>query len=188
MIYLISDLHLFHDRAFIYKPRGFECVADMNATIIDNWNKTIKPDDDVYVIGDFALGSDFDLIRKTISALPGRIHLIIGNHDTDKKIELYHSMPNMVEIVYATTLTVGNRKLYLSHYQTLTASLETSPDHAIYNIHGHIHTKDKFTDDNPYFYNVCCDAHDCMPVSVDKVLADIWSEIIECRTFLEDPV
>ena len=29
-IFLSSDYHLFHNREFIYKARGFECVEDMN--------------------------------------------------------------------------------------------------------------------------------------------------------------
>ena len=34
----------------------------MNKTIINNWNKTVKPHDTVYMLGDFALtAADFAL-------------------------------------------------------------------------------------------------------------------------------
>ena len=34
-IFLSSDYHLFHNRDFIYKARGFECVENMNEEIVD---------------------------------------------------------------------------------------------------------------------------------------------------------
>ena len=38
MIYLASDLHFNHDKPFIYEPRGFTNVYDMNRAIIKNFN------------------------------------------------------------------------------------------------------------------------------------------------------
>lgn len=52
----------------------------MNNTIIDNWNKYIKKDDIVYHLGDFFLGSKFDL-KDIVDRLNGTIYLIRGNHD-----------------------------------------------------------------------------------------------------------
>lgn len=49
-IYLTSDLHFCHDKDFIYEPRGFKCVEDMNETIVKNWNGLITEDDDVYIV------------------------------------------------------------------------------------------------------------------------------------------
>lgn len=184
-MYFISDLHLWHDRGFIYKPRGFESIEDMNKTILENWHNTIKEDDEVYLLGDVALGTDYDLISETVGSLPGKLHIMIGNHDTDKKIEIYRSLPNVVEVVYATIVKIGKYSFYLSHYQTKTASLETPPEHALYNIHGHIHTKDKFFQDNPYFYNVSCDSQNCMPIKAEDMIAEIEAEVQNCIGFLD---
>lgn len=184
-VYFISDLHLGHDREFIYKPRGFESVEDMNRAILRNWRNTIKEDDEVYLLGDIALGTDYESIRKTVGSLPGKIHIMIGNHDTNKKLEIYRSLPNVVEIAYATIVKIGKYSFYLSHYPTMTASLESSPQHAVYNIHGHIHTKNKFFQDNPYFYNVSCDSQDCMPINAEDMVAEIEAEINKCIEFLD---
>ena len=51
-IYLTSDLHLGHDKDFIYKPRGFNSVDEANESIISNWNSIINEDDLVYVMED----------------------------------------------------------------------------------------------------------------------------------------
>ena len=37
MIYFTSDTHFGHDRAFIYKPRGFDSLEEMENKIIENW-------------------------------------------------------------------------------------------------------------------------------------------------------
>jgi len=84
--YVTSDLHFCHDREFIYKPRGFDSIYDMEEKIIENWNNKVNDDDIVYVLGDFALGMDEHRLNNIISRLKGNIKLIIGNHDTDKKL------------------------------------------------------------------------------------------------------
>ena len=93
MIWFTSDLHLNHDREFIWGPRGFKSVDEANRTLIDNWRFVVKPDDDIYVLGDFFLGKDHDYIENVLSRLPGKIHVIIGNHDTPAKVKIYEAAP-----------------------------------------------------------------------------------------------
>ena len=54
MIYFISDTHFNHDREFVYGPRGFKSVKEMNETLIKNWNETVTNEDDIYVLGIFS--------------------------------------------------------------------------------------------------------------------------------------
>lgn len=93
MIYFISDTHFNHDREFVYGPRGFKSIEEMNEALIKNWNETVTGADDIYVLGDFFLGTDERFIRDTIMKLRGNIHLIFGNHDTPKKIQMYYEDP-----------------------------------------------------------------------------------------------
>ena len=44
-IWLTSDLHFGHDREFIWGPRGFKNVNEMNEAIIKNWNAVVAPED-----------------------------------------------------------------------------------------------------------------------------------------------
>ena len=76
MIWFISDTHFNHDREFIYKPRGFHDINESNNTIIDNWNKNVAKEDEIYVLGDFFLGTDIDFIKDTISNLNGKLGYI----------------------------------------------------------------------------------------------------------------
>ena len=177
-IYLTSDTHFCHDKPFLYEPRGFNSIDDMNKTIINNWNGIVTDQDDIYVLGDFFLGTDTDYIRDTIGNLRGKIHLIIGNHDTPAKIELYKEL-RICEVLYATQIKFKKRLFYLSHYPTLTATLQSNPEKAIFNLFGHTHSKDKFYEDSPYMYNVAVDANDNTPVSIDFIYDSIMKKISE---------
>lgn len=75
-----SDLHLGHENIIRYCNRPFESARQMDAAIIANWNAVVRPDDDVYVVGDFVHGGDRSA-QSYLSELLGRKHLIPGNHD-----------------------------------------------------------------------------------------------------------
>lgn len=184
MIYLISDTHFCHDRAFIYQPRGFSNINEMNETIVKNWNNTVTNDDEVYVLGDFFLGQDYNAIGEILNSLKGHIHLVVGNHDTPNKITEYTCWDNIVEMTDALRITYKKRQFFLCHYPTMTASLEVNPKYAIFNLFGHTHSKKKFYNDNPFMYNVACDAHNCTPISIEEIYNDIINEIKVCKSFL----
>lgn len=80
--YVTSDLHLFHKNILKYQPdtRQFNSVEEMNETIVERWNETVKPNDTIYDLGDFALAG----VTKVLTILPRlngkKIH-IMGNHD-----------------------------------------------------------------------------------------------------------
>ena len=44
MIYFTSDLHIGHDRDFIWKERGFSSVEKHNEEILKRWNEVVKPE------------------------------------------------------------------------------------------------------------------------------------------------
>lgn len=184
MIYFTSDTHFNHDRAFIWEPRGFGSIAESNQTLFDNWNAVVSSDDDVYMLGDFFLGIDLKFIQHTLDHLNGKIYLIRGNHDTNAKMDLYRNSNKVVEIADALWFDYRDRHFYLSHYPTLTANLNDSPETAVFNLHGHTHSKKRFYEDRPYMYNVAVDAQGNKPVSIDQIMSEIDKEIETCKLFL----
>ena len=94
-IYLTSDLHFCHKKDFLYKPRGFSSIGEMNYAIVSIWNNTVQDDDDIYILGDIMLNDDEEGIF-LLKNLRGRIHIIRGNHDSDRRIELYKQCPHIV--------------------------------------------------------------------------------------------
>ena len=174
MIYISSDLHLNHNRDFIFKFRGFDSVYDMNEAIINNWNSIVKPEDNVYILGDLMLG-DNEAGIKLIKQLKGNIHIILGNHDSDPRIELYNTCSNVVETVYATLLKYDGYTFYLSHFPALTSNVgDKGLKRRIINLCGHTHTKDKFEHMSlGTIYHCELDAHNMKPVSIDTVIKDL---------------
>lgn len=180
--FFVSDLHFNHDREFIYGSRGFKSCEEANKTLIANWNKTVSKDDTVYILGDFFLGSNIEYVKSTLAKLNGKFHLIIGNHDTPSKMEIYESIG--IKPIWADMVEYKGRQFYLSHYPTLTADLNSNPKTAVFNLFGHTHSPKKFYEERPYMYNVAVDAHDNRPISIKEIYEDIDNEIKKCLTFL----
>ena len=170
-IFFTSDLHFCHDRSFIYEPRGFKTVTEMNETIVKNWNSVVGTDDDVYVLGDLML-NDNDTGLKLIKSLKGRIHVIRGNHDTDSRMELYKSCYNIVEVCEGKFLKIGRQNYYLCHYPVITTNGDADkPLHAqTICLCGHSHVKDMFTDwDKGKIVHIEMDTNDCTPWEAEQL-------------------
>lgn len=93
--YFTSDLHFGHKGILYFHPprrdaAGItydELIADNKAAIakhdewlIDLWNKTVRREDFVYILGDFCLGNK-EYTEKVLKQLKGKKFLIEGNHD-----------------------------------------------------------------------------------------------------------
>lgn len=184
MIYFTADWHLNHDRDFIYKPRGFNNVHDMTNAIIERYNKIIKNDDTVYVLGDLCLGGSSDEIlhqnRKLINSLKGKKRIILGNHDTDRRIEIYEHCWNTKVLGYADMVRLSGFHFYLSHFPTITSNLDYDKPlkSRTINLFGHTHQKDNFYQNNPMMYHVGVDSHNCYPVSLEQVIQDIQEKFL----------
>lgn len=173
--WFVSDTHFGHIKDFLWSPRGFNSIQEHDEAIIRNWNEVIGPEDEVYHLGDVML-NDNEHGLECIKRLNGKIHLIIGNHDTDTRIELYKTCPNIVSIDYAKEIKVGKYYFFLCHYPVLVHNYDDYKK--IWNIHGHTHSKEKFSE-NMHCYNACLDAHDNYPVSLERILEDVQNKKME---------
>lgn len=191
MIWLTSDWHFNHDREFIWKARGFSSVQEMNEAIIQRHNAFVRPDDDVYVLGDSSLGGgDTQILaanKALIEQLNGRLHIIRGNHDTDRRVAMYESCKNVVgPVLYADMLHYKGYHFYLSHFPTLTSNLEKeSLKQCTCNLFGHTHQTTNFHLDMPFMYHVGVDSHNCAPVLLDNVIEEMKMKVIECLKEIE---
>ena len=191
MIWLTSDWHFNHDREFIWKARGFSSVQEMNEAIIQRHNALVRPDDDVYVLGDSSLGGgDTQILaanKALIERLNGRLHIIRGNHDTDRRVAMYESCKNVVgPVLYADMLHYKGYHFYLSHFPTLTSNLEKeSLKQCTCNLFGHTHQTTNFHLDMPFMYHVGVDSHNCKPALLDNIIEEMKMKVIECLKEIE---
>ena len=65
----------------LFDDRPFLTVSEMDEAIIQNWNRKVKPEDDVWILGDFVFRSR-NSPEWYLQKLQGHKHLIVGNHDS----------------------------------------------------------------------------------------------------------
>ena len=170
-IYIISDTHFNHKNIIDYCNRPFKDINEMNNTIIDNWNKYVKKEDIVYHLGDFFLGSKFDL-KDIVDRLNGTIYLIRGNHDR-LTVKSYEDCG--IIVLKNAPIIMDDYKIMLSHRPLP----DTMIKDGYINIHGHIHqNKLEDTYDNNLFdknkhINVSCDTLRFKPILLEKLLKEM---------------
>jgi calcineurin-like phosphoesterase family protein len=182
-IFFTSDTHFGHQPEFLWKPRGFSSVEEMDETIIENWNKTVPKDGIVYHLGDTMLNNNEHGLE-CFKRLNGQIFLIYGNHDTDARKDLLFTelRGKMLGGWYAWLIKYGKLSIYMSHYPTLTSNYDEKHfSQHVLSLHGHTHQRTNWLDPkNPFLYHVGLDSHNNTPVHIDEVITDIrqrWEEI-----------
>ena len=78
--YFTADLHFGHHNIIEYSGRPFRHAGHMNEALIERWNEVVAPEDEVIVLGDFAMGR-IDETLPIAGLLNGRKVLLAGNHD-----------------------------------------------------------------------------------------------------------
>lgn len=64
-----------------YSARPFKNAHEMDKTIIGAHNEAVGPDDTVFILGDFTMSGNRDVVAAYLDKLNGTKHLILGNHD-----------------------------------------------------------------------------------------------------------
>jgi len=170
MKYYTSDLHLNHANLITFNipTRKFKNIQEHNAFVTTRWNTIVNWDDEVYCLGDFALGPPED-IPSYVNQLNGIKHLITGNHDWGK--EEYHEQAAWESIQKQLHIIDGEYKVWLAHMP-----LQKAPDKRGYErpipledydicLGGHVHGK--------YFVN------DCSSINVGVDVNDFYPKTLE---------
>lgn len=130
-IYFTSDTHFSHANVIKHSKRPFSSVEEMNEILIQNWNNTVKPQDEVYFLGDFCWKvPQAKLIRPRLNGR--QIYFIKGNHDaaaeTIKKSFAWWDNVKMIKL--------GDQEIWLSHYAHRTWN---KMHHKVWHLYGHSH-------------------------------------------------
>jgi calcineurin-like phosphoesterase family protein len=136
--WFISDTHFGHANIIKYSQRPFKDVDEMNEMMIQEWNKLVKPEDEVYHNGDFAFMT-YDKFRVLSWRLNGRIYLQLGNHDS-MIIQHRTDLLKQGKIVsienYRELKTAGNPMIVLFHYGQ---RVWNKSHHGSIHLYGHSH-------------------------------------------------
>ena len=167
-IWVISDTHFQHSNILHFKDsdgkpvRAFDSVEHMDETMVDNWNRVVKPGDKVYHLGDVFFGNKESFI-KLWKRLNGQKRLILGNHD-DAKFFAKHELVAKID-VWRMFPEFG---LLLTHVPVHESTLGEGrfKQTKMVNVHGHIHTNPSPT---PNHRCVCVEQIDFTPVNIEEL-------------------
>ena len=171
-IWISSDFHFNHENILKFRDsttgvhvRGdrFQSVTEMNEYMIEQHNRTVKPGDIFYTLGDVFMGEGSrEWFKKNWPRLNGRKRLIVGNHDDIKflssggfcqKVQMWRMFPEF--------------GLMFSHVPLHISSMyKHSIDRPLFGIHGHIHQNSSPV--GPY-RNVCVEKTDYSPVHIETL-------------------
>lgn len=167
-VFLISDTHFGHSAMYerpFRRPDGtplrpFSSAEEADETMIERWNKAVRAQDKVYVLGDvlWKLG---DKNSSPLDRLNGDKVLIAGNHDWPFEKHFYNRFRS-VRAYWKLDNCV------LSHVPCHPDSLRNF--HC--NIHGHLHAGRVMNGDGAIdhrYFCVCVEHTDYAPISWEEV-------------------
>ncbi len=131
-IWFTSDFHLGHSNIIRFCRRPFANAHERNEAIVESMNSCVKPDDTLYFLGDFCLGSPRYVTEYRERLACKTIHFIEGSHDkTPRKLQHLFASWNLLAQVH-----VGKQPIVLCHY-----AMRVWPHHArgAWHLYGHSH-------------------------------------------------
>ncbi len=195
MRFFTSDWHVGHQNILhLGAGRPFRDLAHMHSTLLKNAWETMGPEDELYHLGDIAMGT-FEDSLKVIAAFPGKKYLVPGNHDkifpklnTETRIARFLPMYEdagyeVLELHPTITMIVNGEPLEvrLSHVPYSPERYEGRRDKLAFArpeddgkwlIHGHTHSDEKVSE-HPREIHVGVDANDWAPVSELEIIRRI---------------
>lgn len=136
--YFSSDWHLQHRNILKYDKRPFKTIDEMDEAIIKNVRTLLKPGDNLYYLGDFAMMANVNKIEgflKTLAYSGANLFFIKGNHDGHKDtVKLYKKYGNYLG--EQTTVTINSQQIILNHYAM---RVWRNSHHGSWHLYGHSH-------------------------------------------------
>lgn len=186
MRFFTSDTHFGHARILELSDRPFETIEEHDWTLVKNWNAVVRPEDEVYHLGDVALGPK-DRWQNIFNSLNGIIHLAIGNHDApfagnkpkyrEKYSHLYERFDSIQDEI---DIVVDDMLVRLSHFPAQGDSHDKDrydefrpKAEGIPIIHGHQHKagdQEMFVESTPHLH-VGVDGWNYVPVAEDHIVS-----------------
>lgn len=142
MRYYIADLHFFHENMNKKMDcRGFGSIENMHTFIIKSWNKKVRKNDEVIILGDVSWGKALET-DEILEKLNGKLYLVQGNHDRFLACKEFNRKRFEWIKPYAEVQDNG-RKVVLSHYPIMCYNgqyrLDKDGKPKSYMLYGHVH-------------------------------------------------
>ena len=197
-----ADHHFGHANIIDYCDRPFATVHAMNLALVERHNDLVADGDEVWILGDVAMGDRTVTLPAHVAALRGTKILVPGNHDLcwagsrspDMHADLYLAS-GIDRIVHKPTpIRLANRTVRLNHFPYLDHPPGRPPKFAQWRpadagewlLCGHIHNAWR---QKCHQINVGVDAWHYSPVADDTLAALIAAgpDDAPCPTYTAPP-
>ena len=185
MRYYIADPHFFHGALNTKMDRrGFESVEAMNEYMLQQWNRKVRKNDEVVILGDLSWGKAEET-NELLERLNGRLYLIQGNHDRFLKNKDYNA-GRFVWIKPYEELQDNKRKVILCHYPIMCYNgqyrVDENGNPKVYMLYGHVHD----TQDQRLLERFQAITRETASVSPDGTARQIPCNMINCFCMYSD--
>ena len=157
-----ADLHFRHANIIRHCNRPFTDRDAMNEALVAGIVVRVAPEDDLWIVGDFSFAGGKKRCAETAALferLPGRKHLVRGNHDGEATAALpWASRHDMVLV------KTPEASFFLCHYPMLTWP---AARHGVVHLFGHVHDAWRGA---RQMVNVGVDLWDFRPISPSEIL------------------
>lgn len=185
-IWFCSDLHIGH--SLVAGLRGYETADEHDAALAANWDRIVRPTDQVWVLGDVVgrrgherYGLDW------IAQRHGTKHLVAGNHDACHPMhskahkELRRWLEVFETVQQTATMRIAGQRVILSHFPyrddpdgdhtpVIRHAEWRMPDTGQWLLHGHTHSDIQVRGRQVH---VGVDAHDLRPIPLTWIAETI---------------
>ena len=187
MRYYIADPHFFHGALNTKMDRrGFESVEAMNEYMLRQWNRKVRKNDEVVILGVRSWGKAEET-NELLERLNGRLYLIQGNHDRFLKNKDYNA-GRFVWIKPYEELQDNKRKVILCHYPIMCYNgqyrVDENGNPKVYMLYGHVHD----TQDQRLLERFQAITRETASVSPDGTARQIPCNMINCFCMYSDYV
>jgi calcineurin-like phosphoesterase family protein len=176
MVHLGHLTHFNHKGSLLWnngtvRPQ-FASVDEMNELMMTNWNNTVKDNDIVYFLGDFAYKCSVRSAEDIFRSLNGTKHLVKGNHDYKiaTKFKDWASISDINQVDYVDTVTDSKTEIILCHYPMISWR---HSNHGSIHLHGHVHGGIQELNKGTRRMDVSVECIDYTPISIDEVVKRI---------------
>lgn len=169
-IFVTSDLHFGHKNIIEYENRPYKNIEEMDFAYINMWNRQVKNEDLVYILGDFSWykgEKTNDILRQ----LNGNKILIKGNHDKNFLDDKKFNKTLFEEICDYKEIKINKTKIVMFHYPIIDWNAKNNGSIHLY---GHVHSMKN--EDTNYMINQI----NCYNVGID-----IWKKLKRLEDFYE---
>lgn len=124
-----ADPHFSHTNIIRYCDRPYRDTDEMNAALVANINAVAGADDELWILGDLALGK-LDESLAWVGKIAATVHLVIGNHERcferpgvsetklakARRTRERYLEAGIASLTAETTHEIGGRQVVLSHF------------------------------------------------------------------------